>query len=75
MGTRVNIKLNTPKQTYLNQSAFNTKSTELYKNEIREIVETEIASTGEWQKNITSFEKIKNQIENNGPVQYKNKKK
>jgi len=24
-------------------------------NEIREIVETEIASTGEWQKNITSF--------------------
>ena len=44
-------------------------------NEIREIVETEIASTGEWQKNITSFEKIKNQIENNGPIQYKNKKK
>jgi len=31
-------------------------------NEIREIVKTELVTTKEWQKNITSFEKIKNQI-------------
>ena len=44
-------------------------------NEIREIVKTELVTTKEWQKNITSFEKIKNQIEKTGPIQYKNKKK
>jgi|TARA_B110000914_G_scaffold167579_1_gene148173 hypothetical protein len=59
------------KDSILNEN-FLKKETLL--NEIKALIEVETNSTKEWQKNITSFEKIKNQIEKTGPITFTKQK-